>query len=172
MVEPLEAWSRIQWQAERGGRVIWLSGEGGVETASLVARSISEWRGSGLRVLFADFSSMVDSELFERTLLLRLLGPHAQQARATVSLWRRLAGVLAESGSDARIILDRIESAGQPSRAVVSTIHHLVTRHGATLLVVSPRDDQGRSRILSAWADVEIGQIGQVATGAQSRLVA
>jgi len=169
MIEPLEAWSRIQWQAQRGGRVIWLSSEDAVETASLVARSISEWRRSGLRVLFTDFSSMVDPESFERTLLLRLLGPHARQARATVSLWRRLEGVLAESGSDARVILDRIESAGQPSRAVVSTIHHLVTRHRATLLVASPRDGSGRSRILSAWADLEIGQI---APGGASRLVA
>jgi hypothetical protein len=169
MIEPLEAWSRIQWQARRGGRVIWLSGEDGVETASLVARSISCWRTSGLRVLFADFSSGVDPESFEPMVLLSLLGVHAGQARATVSLWRRLEAVLAESGPDARVILDRIESAGQPSRAVVSTIHHLVTRHGGTLLVVSPRNDRGRSRVLSAWADLEIGQI---ACGVESRLVA
>ena len=59
-MEQDEAWARIEWQAERGGRVVWLSGEEGVETSSLIARAISEWQQSGDCVLFADFSLMAD----------------------------------------------------------------------------------------------------------------
>ena len=157
MMERDEAWSRIEWQAERGGRVIWLSGEEGVETSSLIAWAISEWQRVGHRVLFADFSPMADPAVSERAVLLRLLGPHADRVRATVSLWRRLEQVLSAAGSDIRVILDRIELAGTPSRAMVSTIRHLVTRYGATLIVVSPRNRSGRSRILATWADLELG---------------
>lgn len=157
-MEQDEAWARIEWQAERGGRVVWLSGEEGVETSSLIARAISEWQQSGDCVLFADFSPMADPGVSERAVLLRLLGAHAERARGTVSLWRRLDQVLAAAGPQIRVILDRIELAQAPCRGVVSTIRHLVTRHRATLVVVSPRNVSARSRILAAWADLEIGR--------------
>ena len=152
-----ELWSRIEWQADRGGRVVWLSGDDGVEMSSLIAQAISGWQQSGHCVLFADLSSMSDPAETERTVLLRLLGPHVGRARSTVSLWRRLEQVLSTSGPEIRVILDRIELARAPGRAVVSTIRHLVTRCRATLIVVSPRNETARSRVLSAWADMEIG---------------
>lgn len=169
MLEWDEAWARIEWQAERGGRMIWLSGEDGVETSSLIARAISDWQQAGYCVLFADLSQMDGPEASGRTVLLRLLGPHADRARATVSLWRRLDQVLATAGSDVRIILDRIELAQAPCRSMLSTIRHLVTRHRATLVVASPRNVSARSRILAAWADLEIGRS---VTGGVTGLVA
>ena len=152
-----ELWSRIEWQSARGGRVVWLSGDDGVGTSSLIAQAISAWQQSGHCVLFADLSSLSDSAEPERTVLLRLLGPHVGQARSTVSLWRRLEQVLSTTGPEIRVILDRIELARGPGRSMVATIRHLVTRCRATLIVVSPRNESARSRILSSWADMEIG---------------
>ncbi len=162
MLDRDEARARIEWQAGRGGRVIWLSGRDGVEISSLIARAISDWQQAGHRVLFTDLSPLAvcgtaEHAETERRVLERLLGPDVDRARATPALWNRFEQILAADGRTTRVILDRVEAARAPGRRLVATIRHLVTRHGATLVVVSPRDDSARSRILAAWTDLEVG---------------
>ncbi|HAB12352.1 MAG TPA: hypothetical protein DCE47_11760 [Planctomycetaceae bacterium] len=164
MMDRDETRARVEWQAERGGRVIWLSGRDGVEISSLIARAISDWQQAGQRVLFTDLSPLAvcDAEEHpetERRVLERLLGPDIDRARATPALWHRFEQILAAEGRSTRVILDRVEAARAPGRRLVATIRHQVTRHGATLVVVSPRDESVRSRTLAAWTDLEVGSV-------------
>ena len=95
----------------------------------------------------------------ERRVLERLLGPDIERARATPALWHRFERVLLAEGRSTRVILDRVEAAGARGRRLVATIRHQVTRHGATLVVVAPRDESVRSRVLAAWTDLEVGSV-------------
>ncbi len=164
MMDRDETRARVEWQAERGGRVIWLSGRDGVEISSLIARAISDWQQAGQRVLFTDLSPLAvcgaaEHPETERRVLERLLGPDIDRARATPALWHRFEQILAAEGRSTRVILDRVEAARAPGRRLVATIRHQVTRHGATLVVVSPRDESVRSRTLAAWTDLEVGSV-------------
>jgi len=164
MMDQDETQARVEWQAERGGRVIWLSGQNGVEISLLIARAISDWQQAGQRVLFTDLSPLAvcgaaEHPETERRVLERLLGPDIERARATPALWHRFERILLAEGGSTRVILDRVEAAGARGRRLVATIRHQVTRHGATLVVVAPRDESVRSRVLAAWTDLEVGSV-------------
>ncbi|MED5448742.1 MAG: hypothetical protein VYA62_10990, partial [Planctomycetota bacterium] len=133
MMDRDETRARVEWQAERGGRVIWLSGRDGVEISSLIARAISDWQQAGRRVLFTDLSPLAvcgaaEHPETERRVLERLLGPDIDRARATPALWHRFEQILLADGRATRVILDRVEAAGARGRRLVATIRHQVTR--------------------------------------------
>ena len=79
--------------------------------------------------------------------------------KRTESIWAKYRNSLKASTGDDKTKkeFDRVEAARAPGRRLVATIRHLVNRHGATLVVVSPRDDSARSRILASWTDLEVG---------------